>query len=97
MTGSFLGLSSFGIVIVPEVLKSFALGSTNASACWGVAAAPLAGADCIDGAGLSAGAGDESRPHFSGRGLEIAKRSFQKSRYISLKRKHCNTPVISSS
>ena len=75
-TDSFLGLSSFRTVPVPKVLESFALGSTNASACWGVAAAPLAGDDCIDGAGLAAGGGDELLPRFSVRGLEIAKRCF---------------------
>ena len=71
--GSFLGLSTFRTVTVPEVLESFPLGSTNASACWGVAVAPLAGDDCIGGAGLAAGGGDESRPCFSGRGLEDSK------------------------
>ena len=69
LTDSFFGLGNFGIVIVPEVLEFFCAYPTGVS----VTVAPLVGADCTDGVLLTTGRGDESRPRFSGRGLELAK------------------------
>jgi hypothetical protein len=69
LTGSFFGLRNFGIVIVPEVLESFCTCPTGVF----VTVAPLVGADYTDGVWLVTGRGDESRPCFSGRGLELAK------------------------
>ena len=80
LTGSFLGLNNFGIIMVPEVLELLATCSAGVLAYCGVAVVPLAGAHCANGAGLVIGGGDEFRPRFSGLGLEIEEKCRQKSR-----------------
>jgi hypothetical protein len=84
LLGSFLDFSNFEIIVVPKVPDSFTACPADGSISLEVVIAPLAGADRTDGTGLVTGVEDDSRPRFSGLGLEAKRRCFQQQKDRSL-------------
>ena len=72
MRGSFFGRRTFRAGITLAALGSLAWGFARTSTCWVVAPISPAGDGGLEKTGLAVEGSDDSRPHFSGRGLQTA-------------------------